>query len=113
MPRRSRENIDKQPLRLGPIRNASEVARCIRRLCRIRATLRLDRERYKDLIDGLEVLHDVYGAQEAAKQHADLLAALPQLKEREHQYRAHVLRLVKGGTTSALAASEPQSDEVD
>jgi hypothetical protein len=63
---------------------------------RIRATLRLDRERYRDLIDGLTRLHDVYRAQDDAKQHADLLAALPQLKEREQQYRAQVLSLVKG-----------------
>src|SRR6516165_4898619 len=104
MPRRDRENIDRQPLRLGPIRNASEVARCLRRLLRIRATLRLDRERYRDLIDGLKALHDVFRAQDEARAHADLLAALPQLKEREQQYRAHVLRLVKGGTRGTLAS---------
>jgi uncharacterized coiled-coil DUF342 family protein len=97
MPRRDREKLDQQPLRLGPIRNADEVSRCLRRLLKIRATLRLDRERYRDLIDGLKALHEVYRAQEEAKAHADLLAALPQLEQRKKEMQAHVMRLVRGG----------------
>jgi hypothetical protein len=100
MPRRDRENLDDQPLRLGPIRNADEVARCLRRLLKIRATLRLDRERFRDLLDGLKGLHEVYRAVDEAKAHADLLAALPELKTREKQMQAHVMRLVRGGKSA-------------
>lgn len=109
MPRRDRENLDDQPLRLGPIGNAANVARCMRRLLRTRATLRLDRERFKDLIDGLGKLHEVYRACDEAKAHADLLAALPQLKEREKQMQAHVMRLVRGGRApEAIAVIEDE-----
>lgn len=110
MPRRNRENLEQQPLRLGPIGNAANVARCMRRLLRTRATLRLDRERFKDLIDGLGKLHEVYRAVDEAKAHADLMAALPQLQERERQMKAHVLRLVRGGKSApeALAAIDDE-----
>ena len=97
MPRRDRENLAEQPLRLGPISNAANVARCMRRLMKIYATVRLDRERFKDLIDALGKLHEVYRAQDEAKAHADLLLALPQLKEREKQMQAQVMRLVRTG----------------
>jgi hypothetical protein len=103
MPRRDTENQDQQPLRLGPIRNADEVARCLRRLLKIRATLRLDRERFRDLLDGLKGLHEIFRAEQEAKAHADLLAALPQLKEREKQMQAHIWRLVRGGKSESEA----------
>lgn len=111
MPRRDTENQDKQPLRLGPIRNADEVARCLRRLLKIRATLRLDRERFRDLLDGLKGLHEIFRAEAEAKAHADLLQALPQLKEREQQMRSHILRLVRGGKTSAEAPGAADDEE--
>jgi hypothetical protein len=110
VPRRDRENLDKQPLRLGPIRNADEVSRCLRRLLKIRATLRLDRERFRDLLDGLKGLHEIFRAQQEAQAHADLLAALPQLKDREKQMQAHVMRLVRGGRPLEAAAADDDEE---